>query len=295
MTFGAVDVVQTPGSQDPDLEPIRILGTSFGGTGCPTHTISTVLSTKDTQHPLLTVIFDRFTPSIGPDTDKKENRKNCQLNIHLSHPEYYQISFLDIAYRDYIKMSPNVTYNETVTAYYSGDKRSRRFSGILTGPMDTDFTLRPISTDPAYFSECRNQTNTYLNINNQVRFTTTDPKDFDLLADGRNPPQIEASSSHPRAGLWSSTTATHYTKYRTRTLPGHVTVLALSTLPGERYGNGVNYFTTGGNRGAPGQKGRERGRDGRIDSTTTKIVQKRALSPRKSYCEGREIKLIVFS
>lgn len=109
------DTVGWEGSPDPDK--VQIVGLTYGGTGCPSGTVSSILS-DDRQ--VMTLIFDEYVASIGPDVKITENRKNCQLNINLRYPGGFQFSIFSADYRGYAKLDEGVTGTQKSTYYFSG-------------------------------------------------------------------------------------------------------------------------------------------------------------------------------
>ncbi|KAK2760383.1 hypothetical protein FQN54_002453 [Arachnomyces sp. PD_36] len=160
----------TQGTPNPD--EVQIVGLTYGGTGCPSSTVSSILSDDRT---IMTLIFDEYVASIGPDVEMTENRKNCQLNINLRYPSGFQYSIFSADYRGYAYLEEGVTGTQKSTYYFSGQLDQTSTATNWTGPYDDDFLLHDeAASTSTVWSPCGE--NGALNINSQLRLTTTDPE-----------------------------------------------------------------------------------------------------------------------
>lgn len=110
------DVQYLPGSA-PNPDDVQIVSFVYGGTGCPSNTVSSILSDDRT---IMTLIFDQYVAQIGPGVSITENRKNCQLNINLRYPGGFQYSVFSADYRGYAYLDQGVTGVQKSTYYFSG-------------------------------------------------------------------------------------------------------------------------------------------------------------------------------
>jgi hypothetical protein len=110
------DLVYIPPSA-PNPTDVQIESFVYGGTGCPSNTVSSVLSDDRT---IMTLIFDQYVAQIGPGVSVTENRKNCQLNIDLRYPGGFQYSVFSADYRGYAYLDPGVTGVQKSIYYFSG-------------------------------------------------------------------------------------------------------------------------------------------------------------------------------
>lgn len=101
----------------PNPDDVQIVGFVYGGTGCPSNTVSSVLSDDRT---IMTLIFDQYIAQIGPGVSVTENRKNCQLNINLRYPGGFQYSVFSADYRGYAYLEKGITGVQKSTYYFSG-------------------------------------------------------------------------------------------------------------------------------------------------------------------------------
>lgn len=101
----------------PNSDEVQIVGLTYGGTGCPSGTVSSVFSDDRT---VMTLIFDKYTAEIGPHISPKKKRKNCQLNVNLRYPAGFQYSIFSADYRGYAHLDKGVTGVQKSTYYFSG-------------------------------------------------------------------------------------------------------------------------------------------------------------------------------
>lgn len=79
--------------------------------------MSTQISSDRT---IVTLIFDAYIASLGPGIPLVDNRKNCQLNVHITYPGGFQYSVLSADYRGYASLQKGVTGTLKSTYYFSG-------------------------------------------------------------------------------------------------------------------------------------------------------------------------------
>ncbi|PGH19096.1 hypothetical protein AJ79_00130 [Helicocarpus griseus UAMH5409] len=165
-----VDLAGDHISTGPNPEEVQIVGMTYGGTGCPSGTVSHVLSDDRT---IMTLIFDEYVASIGPGTTITDQRKNCQLNINLRYPGGFQYSVFSADYRGYAYLEEGVTGTQKSTYYFSGQTDQTSTTTEWKGPLDSDYLLHDEADNTSIvWSPCGG--NGALNINSQIRLTSTD-------------------------------------------------------------------------------------------------------------------------
>ncbi|EER29982.1 hypothetical protein D8B26_007256 [Coccidioides posadasii str. Silveira] len=158
------------GGPTPDPDKVQIVGVTYGGTGCPSNTVSHVLS-DDRQ--VMTLIFDEYVASIGPEVPITQNRKNCQLNINLRYPGGFQFSIFSADYRGYANLEKGITGTQKSTYYFSGQTQQTNTQTQWKGPFSGDFLLHDEAENTStVWSPCG--ANGALNINSQIRLTSSD-------------------------------------------------------------------------------------------------------------------------
>ncbi|KAK2801604.1 hypothetical protein FQN50_007665 [Emmonsiellopsis sp. PD_5] len=158
-------------SDGPNPDEVQIVGLTYGGTGCPASTVSHVLSDDRT---VMTLIFDEYVASIGPDVPVIERRKNCQLNINLRYPGGFQYSIFSADYRGYAYLDEGVQGTQKSTYYFSGETKQTSTETVWNGPFDSDYLLHDEADNTSIvWSPCGGQGS--LNINSQLRLTSDNP------------------------------------------------------------------------------------------------------------------------
>ncbi|TKX19998.1 hypothetical protein C1H76_7882 [Elsinoe australis] len=175
-----VAAAPTPGvwsGDAPDPTQVQITGLTYGGTGCPQGTVASVISADRTY---MTLIFDSYVASLAPGVAVTENRKNCQLNVGLHYPGGFQYSIFSADYRGYAALDKGVTGTQKSTYYFSGQTQQTSTETTFTGPMSKDYLINDqAESTSAIWSPCGAEG--LLNINSQVRLTSTDKKASGLL------------------------------------------------------------------------------------------------------------------
>ncbi|KAF2263072.1 hypothetical protein CC78DRAFT_292449 [Lojkania enalia] len=178
-------VAAAPGIPIPGVElgvapppgTVQINGVTYGGTGCPQGTLSSQLSNDRTT---MTLIFDTYIASIGPGISPVENRKNCQLNVHLTYPGGFQYSILSADYRGYAAIQKGITGTLKSTYYFSGQTDQSSTEYTFVGPVNGDYLKHDqADSTSVVWSPCGAEG--LLNINSQVRLTSNNGSATGLL------------------------------------------------------------------------------------------------------------------
>jgi hypothetical protein len=123
----ALALVATPATSapapgaGPDPGSIHIESIAYGGSGCPQGSATSVISEDKTN---MTMIFQEYIANIGPGVPPTENRKNCQLNVHIRYPASFQYSILSADYRGYALIEKDTLGTLKSSYYFSGDSQS---------------------------------------------------------------------------------------------------------------------------------------------------------------------------
>ena len=132
---------------------VKILGASYGGSGCPDRSASVSVS-PDGQE--LTILFDKFAAQGNVST---ESRKSCNLSIPIKVPQGYQISIYDADYRGYV--APKTTGNLRAEYFFAG-ARGPVFNRNLSG--ETNYNVRDsLATVANVWSSCGDSVNMRVN------------------------------------------------------------------------------------------------------------------------------------
>ncbi len=104
---------------------VRIVGASYGGSGCPAGTASVTVS-PDGQE--LSILFDEFIANAAG--RPRDRRKSCNLTIPVEVPPGFQVSVYKFDYRGYV--APKTTGRLTAEYFFAGQrgpKITRRIKG----------------------------------------------------------------------------------------------------------------------------------------------------------------------
>ncbi|KAI9765011.1 MAG: hypothetical protein M1839_005682 [Geoglossum umbratile] len=171
----ASPAVAAPAGSSPDPGTVHINNIGYGGSGCPQGSASASISGDQTT---MTMIFDKYIASIGPNVDITESRKNCQLNIDVRYPAGFQYSIFTADYRGFADLDAGVTGTQKSTYYFSGQTQQFSTQSTFKGPVNKDY-LEQDKADVVTWSPCASEG--MVNINSQVRLQSSNPKAKGLL------------------------------------------------------------------------------------------------------------------
>lgn len=161
----------------PSSGAVSIRGVTYGGSGCPQGSVGQFLSVDQTT---ITLIFDKYIASLGPDVKVDENRKNCQINFDLTYPSGFQYSVFTADYRGYADLESGVSGQLKSTYYFSGQSQQSSSQATFTGPLTGDYKKSDnVDQASTVWSPCGAEG--ALNVNTQVRLTSTNKKNTGLL------------------------------------------------------------------------------------------------------------------
>jgi hypothetical protein len=142
---------------------------TYGGSGCPSDTVSAAVS-EDGQ--AISIFFDSYIAEVGPTTSAVVS-KACSLSLPLHIPAGWQYSLVDLTYRGYLYLDPQVRAEQTSEYYFQGSV-GPKFQSVWNGPADHDFTFTDkigILSVNYQWSPCNVQRN--LNIHTTLKANNT--------------------------------------------------------------------------------------------------------------------------
>lgn len=133
----------------------------YGGSGCPSGSASATLSPDKKS---LSLIFDEFTAEAGVSSDKRRDRKTCNIAIPVHVPNGYSVSILKVDYRGYVYL-PSRRYNARFSAeYFFAGQRGPRYVKRWRGSFDDDYLLNnKIGVQAVTWSPCGRDVNLRVN------------------------------------------------------------------------------------------------------------------------------------
>ena len=163
LAFALSVAANSEGAAGPDPHDVYIETLSYGGSGCPQGTVGKSLSDDRTT---LTLIFDRYVATLGPDIPITENRKNCQLNVKLHFPQGWSYSIVTTDFQGFVQADHGVHAQRKSTYYFAGQTQQVSTAADFFGPITGPFLARDYVGVMVY-SPCGASES--LNINAQVR------------------------------------------------------------------------------------------------------------------------------
>lgn len=139
----------------------------YGGTGCPSGSVTATLS-PDAKS--LSLLFDAYIVEAGGETGKKFDRKSCNVAIPVSIPQGLSISVLEIDYRGYNNVPAGATTDFNVEYFFAG-RRGPVFKKTFKGPLDSDYLIENrLTAESRVWSACGEDVN--LRTNSSIRVNT---------------------------------------------------------------------------------------------------------------------------
>lgn len=141
---------------------------SYGGTGCPSGSVSTTLSPDSTS---LSLLFDQYVVEAGQSVGRSFDRKSCNIAIPVRVPQGYSVSVLAIDYRGYNNL-PRRAQSQFSVEYFFAGRRGPVFQRTFNGQLDSDYLLsNTLTAEAMVWSACGEdvilRTNSSMRVNTQ--------------------------------------------------------------------------------------------------------------------------------
>ncbi len=158
------------------------LGTpGYGGTGCPTDSVSVTLS-PDAKS--LSLLFNEYQISVGGTSGMSFNRKSCNIAIPVHVPQGLSVSILRIDYRGFNFLPVGASSQFNVEYFFAGSQ-GPTFRKNFSGPINTDYLIHnELGVSAIVWSPCGQDVNLRTNssirlntVRNQEALTTVDSED----------------------------------------------------------------------------------------------------------------------
>ncbi len=144
----------------------------YGGTGCPDGTASVTLS-PDAKS--LSILFDEYYVEAGGSTNKRLDRKSCNIAIPVHVPQGLSVSILTIDYRGFNSLPSGARSVFNVEYFFAG-QRGPRFSKTFRGELDKDYLItNKLQASALVWSACGADVN--LRTNSSIRVQTRQNKE----------------------------------------------------------------------------------------------------------------------
>ena len=158
------------------------LGTpGYGGTGCPSGSVSATLSPDNKA---LSLIFDEYSVSAGGTTGRSFDRKSCNVAIPVLVPEGYSVAVLSIDYRGYNHLPPRAASQFNVEYFLAGG-RGPAFRRTFYGALDSDYLINnELPVQSMVWSACGADVN--LRTNSSMRISTANNAEATSTVDSQD-------------------------------------------------------------------------------------------------------------
>lgn len=148
-------------------DDIRLGEPGYGGTGCPSGSVSTTLSPDQKS---LSLIFDEYSVSAGGDTGRSFDRKSCNVAIPVHVPSGYSLAVLAVDYRGFNHLPRGASSQFNVEYFFAGG-RGPAFRRSFFGFLDSDYTIsNELQAESLVWSPCGADVN--LRTNSSMRLST---------------------------------------------------------------------------------------------------------------------------
>lgn len=163
IALGALAMAGSASAQD----DIRLGVPGYGGTGCPSGSVSTTLSPDEKS---LSLIFDEYAVSAGGTTGRSFDRKSCNVAIPVHVPQGYSVAVLAVDYRGFNHLPAGASSQFNVEYFFAGS-RGPAFRRNFGGPLDSDYTIsNELQAESVVWSACGADVN--LRTNSSMRIST---------------------------------------------------------------------------------------------------------------------------
>lgn len=168
MTVAAVGALSVAAAASAQINPddISLGEPGYGGTGCPSGSVSTTLS-PDAKS--LSLIFDQYQVSTGGETGRTFDRKSCNVAIPVHVPDGYSVSVLKVDYRGFNHLPRSASSQFNVEYFFAGG-RGPAFRRTFYGVLDSDYLIQnTLVAESMVWSRCGEDVN--LRTNSSIRLS----------------------------------------------------------------------------------------------------------------------------
>lgn len=140
----------------------------YGGSGCPSNSVSATLA-PDAKS--LSLLFDNYVVEAGGDTGKRLDRKTCNVAIPVHVPQGRSVSVLAVDYRGFNQLPRGAKSTFNVEYFFAG-ARGPYYTETFVGPREKDYLItNKVVADAMVWSPCGADVN--LRTNSSIRVSTT--------------------------------------------------------------------------------------------------------------------------
>lgn len=153
----------------------------YGGSGCPSGTVSTTLSPDGKS---LSLIFDQYEVSAGGETGRSYDRKSCNVAIPVHVPNGYSIAVLAVDYRGFNHL-PSGAMSQFNVEYFFAGSRGPAFRRTFRGAQEGDYLIQnELEAESFVWSPCGADVN--LRTNASLRVNTVGNREASATVDSQD-------------------------------------------------------------------------------------------------------------
>ena len=115
---------------------VYINSVTYGGSGCPQGSVGSLFSPDRTS---LTLIFDQYVASAGPNVPITESRKSCQIAADIRVPQGWSYSVATVDYRGYVDLPASASAEQSATYYFQSSTAQAISRTTFRGPLNKDY------------------------------------------------------------------------------------------------------------------------------------------------------------
>lgn len=167
MTVAAVSALGMAAAANAQINPddISLGDPGYGGTGCPSGSVSTTLSPDATS---LSLTFDEYSVSTGGETGRTFDRKSCNVAIPVHVPQGYSVAVLAVDYRGFNHL-PRGSSSQFNVEYFFAGSRGPAFRRSFYGALDDDYMIHnELGVQSMVWSRCGDDVNLRTNSSSRL-------------------------------------------------------------------------------------------------------------------------------
>lgn len=152
------------------------LGTpAFGGNGCPAGTASASISNDGRA---VSILFDQYVVEAGRPTNRRLDRKSCNVSVPVHVPNGYSVAVFKVDYRGFNALPRGASSQFNVEYFFAGS-RGPRYTRDFRGPLEDEYMItNNLVASSLVWSACGEQV--ILRANSSMRATTNARNDQTL-------------------------------------------------------------------------------------------------------------------
>lgn len=110
---------------------------SFGGNGCPAGTASATV-TDDGK--AVSILFDQYIVEAGRPTNRRIDRKSCNVAVPVRVPQGYSVSVFKVDYRGFNSI-PRGAQSQFNAEYFFAGAQGPRYTKTFSGPIEDEYLI----------------------------------------------------------------------------------------------------------------------------------------------------------